>query len=110
METLKTVLADSRYGYLVAVAGSEIVGVLGIRDRTWINHFFVAASLQRQGIARRLWDLAWAKSLLDDAGILKVKSSLMAVAVYERLGFRVTGATAHEPGLEFVPMERNPSQ
>lgn len=104
--TLEANLADSRYVYGVAVAGSRIVGVLGIRDGNRIQHLFVDERYQRQGIASELWKRA--QDSLDDSGGITVRSSLHAVPVYERFGFVLAGTVVNEPGLTYVSMELKP--
>ena len=69
-----------------------------------------AAAHQGRGIARRLWERVRAEALAAGAtGEFTVNSSLAAVAVYRRFGFRETGPCRREAGVAFVPMRLLPA-
>jgi GNAT superfamily N-acetyltransferase len=86
------------------------VGVAGIRDTTHVYHLFVAEAFHRQGLATSLWEIAKAAALAaGNPGRFTVYSSLHAVPVYERFGFRATGPEVHKHGVAFVPMELDES-
>lgn len=76
-------------------------GFIVVRDGRYISQFFVAASFQGLGLGRLLWDAARAAGACGD---FTVDSSLSAVPVYERLGFRATGPRQQAEGMAFVPM------
>ena len=89
----------------VAESGGEIVGVLGIRQATHLYHLFVAETFHGRGIARRLWRTAKAAArAAGNPGRFTVYSSLHAVPVYERFGFRPIGPKVHQHGVAYVPM------
>jgi hypothetical protein len=90
-------LGDSCHAYLVAEADGTIIGVLGILDRVRINHLLVAESWQKKGVARNLSEITWRDGLLSGQGPIRVKSSLAAVPVYERLGSQPTGPVVQDP-------------
>src|SRR5262245_4244634 len=91
-ETIRGYIGSTKYRYLVALIEEKIVGVLGIREGQCILHLFVADSYQRRGIAGALWGRAKSELLAADGGLtMMVNSSIYAVPVYERFGFKVIG-------------------
>jgi GNAT superfamily N-acetyltransferase len=97
-------LADARFAFWVARHGDTLAGFVALRDGSHLFHLFVAQAFQRQGLARRLWLHALRE--LPAVARHTVNASLNAVPVYERLGFRATGAAQHQHGIAFVPMMR----
>ena len=98
-------LQSPRYTYLVAELDGQMVGFIGMRDRTHLFHLFVAAAHQRTGIARALWEQA--RQLSMRAGPIAeftVNSSLNAVAVYRAFGFGPAGDVMQMHGIAFLPM------
>lgn len=74
--------------FFVAVEGaSKVMGVMGIRDDE-ITNFFVDPNFQGVGIGRKLFEriLQYAKKYKYKQ--LSVRSSLYAVGIYKKLGFK----------------------
>jgi GNAT superfamily N-acetyltransferase len=91
--------------YHVAVDGGEIAGFISIRDNSHVFHMFIDKRWHRQGLARRLWEVARAASLArGGSGNLTVNASNHAVPVYTALGFERTAPTQCLKGLYFNPM------
>jgi GNAT superfamily N-acetyltransferase len=91
--------------YHVAQAGDELAGFIAMRERSHLFHLFVDPRWQRQGVARRLWQVAQASAL--EGGPLAactVNSSNIALPVYEAFGFVRTAPTQCVKGLYFNPM------
>jgi GNAT superfamily N-acetyltransferase len=91
--------------YHVAQAGAELAGFIAMRERSHLFHLFVDQRWQRQGVARRLWEVAQAKSL--EGGPLPaftVNSSNYALPVYEAFGFVRSAPMQCVKGLYFNPM------
>ena len=100
-------LASARYRYLLAYAGSQLVGFIAIRDGSHLFHLFVERAHQRQGIARLLWERALRElCALSSEGTFTVNSSLSAVPVYRALGFLPAGSITSVHGISFFPMRR----
>src|SRR5215213_6741280 len=94
--------------YCVAECEGELVGVLSMRDKTHLHHLFVTETFQRQGLGRRLWEIAMTKCLqAGNPGLFTVNSSRFAVPVYERFGFRAAGSEQNAGGVLFLPMRLN---
>jgi GNAT superfamily N-acetyltransferase len=92
--------------YLVAEsANGELAGAAAMQDHRAVAHLFVSPSYQGLGLGRRLWE-----SLRDDAlragnpGSFTVKSSVGAVPIYEKFGFRVVSPRVEKDGGVYVPM------
>lgn len=65
--------------------------------------FFVDGKHHRQGIGKRLYQLARSRNHLDK---MTVNSSPYAVPVYHKLGFTDTDTEQAVSGLRFTPMEQ----
>jgi ribosomal protein S18 acetylase RimI-like enzyme len=107
LETIRGYIANARYRYLVALTGMQLVGVLGTRDSHRLLHFFVAGPYQRRGIARALWSRARSDLMGAANGELRllVNSSIYAIPVYEKFGFKACGPPIEGTGVTYVPME-----
>ena len=104
-------LLESGYRYYVAEAGNTLAGVVATRDDRHLYHLFVATEFQRQGLARRLWQIA-RDACVSNSGTqgamtteFTVNASRYAVAAYERLGFVVVGEQQATNGVLSVPMK-----
>ena len=103
-------LKSDRYAYTVAEDDGDILGFIGIRDRSHLFHLFVSKDHQGKGISRRLWNNALsAASEQPKAVAFTVNSSLNAVPVYRRFGFAETAPVVEKHGVAFLPMRREPT-
>ncbi|MFZ1946229.1 MAG: GNAT family N-acetyltransferase [bacterium] len=97
-------------GHFVMVAESDgqIVGMIDVKGHSHICLLFVDSSCHRQGIGRRLVERATAicRSRKPDLSMIDVNSSLWAVPVYVRLGFRQMEPEQERNGIRFVRMVR----
>lgn len=99
-------LSASNFLYYVAESNGQLAGVVALRDNAHLFHLFVASSLQRTGLATRLWNIVKAEALAaGNTGQFTVNSSLNAVPVYERFGFIRTGEVQQMHGISFQPMQ-----
>ena len=85
-----------------AYENNKIVGVIAFRKPLHISLLFVDKDYQRQGIARRLFQV-----LLDSSheNIVTVCSSPYAVEIYKKLGFVPVGDENVKNGLRQTRME-----
>lgn len=95
-------LSSTQFVNLVYVNHTGIVGYLSIKGGDHLYHLFVAASEQGKGIASALWREA--RTLIGFERCT-LRSSLYAIPVYERFGFKMAGAAANKDGIGFQPME-----
>jgi predicted GNAT family N-acyltransferase len=98
--------AHDNHFVLVAAAEDEIVGMIEVRNHDHVSLFFVDARVHRRGIGRELLQQALdiCRHHRPDLRQVDVNSSLYAVPVYERLGFRPAGPEQVKNGIRFVPM------
>lgn len=94
---IATQLQVNQMVWLIAKLGEVLVGVLTIIDRSHVKYFFVLPDHHKRGVGKQLWHYASVNGLLGNS--VTVRSSLFAVPVYERLGFKVI-----EPPKEFNGM------
>jgi GNAT superfamily N-acetyltransferase len=94
------------YQYHVAEENGVLAGVVAVRDNRHLYHLFVADAFSRQGLARRLWQVA--HDACRDAGNVgeyTVNSSNFAVEMYRKFGFVETGPPETRNGVRYVPMK-----
>jgi ribosomal protein S18 acetylase RimI-like enzyme len=105
-EAERSYIQSDRYRFLLAENDGELAGFIAMRDRTHVFHLFVAPKYQRRGLARELWLRARAAAESDGpAEEFTVNSSIEAVPVYERFGFRTCSEPVQESGIICVPMQ-----
>jgi hypothetical protein len=101
-QSIATLIASDRMVFLLAVNYQAIAGVLAIEGKSSIKYFFVHPAQQKMSIGQLLWQFAKNSGAFGET--LKVRSSLFAVPVYERLGFKTTEPPACFNGLHFQSM------
>ena len=94
------------YNYVFEMDGA-IAGYLCFKGKNYLYHLFVAERHQGQGVAKQLWQYAIAA--LKEKSYL-VNSSLFAVPVYEKLGFRKVADKAYREGIGYQPMRYDTGQ
>lgn len=93
------------YVYYLAEDAGDVVGIAAIRPPAHLYHLFVADRMQRQGLARALWNAARRDFFATHAfAPVTVNASRVAVQVYERLGFVAQGAERVHNGVPSTPM------
>lgn len=95
--------------HLVAVAGGQLVATcrLLIVGRTvQFSRLAVRDSARRRGIATALLEAADAESRAAGAARIVLHAQTYARSLYDRVGYRVRGATFWEAGIEHVAMEK----
>ena len=107
-ESLKTTsferrMLDREYVHFVYVIDSEIVGYISIFGGNHIYHLFVSKAFQGRGIARKLWNHA--RSELPST-TYTVRSSMVAIPVYESFGFNITEPPSCKDGVRFQVMQK----
>jgi len=108
-QAIETLIASDRMVFLLALNDQAIAGVLAIEDKSTIKYFFVDPEQQKMGIGKLLWQFS--KNSGEFGARLKVRSSLFAVPVYERLGFEAVGPPSCFNGLHYQPMaNHNPPE
>ena len=110
-EALSQLISRSDIEYYFAEEHDVFCGVVAIRDKTHLYHLFVKPEFQGRHIGRKLWMFAKEKILesialgnIDKDLAITVNSSLNAVSVYERFGFKKVGSVLEKNGLAFQSM------
>ena len=93
------------YRFFIAFDRDQILGIACVRLPFHLYYLFVRPDQQRKGIGRQLWSHARDSICeINQNPVITVNSSLNAVAVYERLGFRIEGPMRESHGVRFQPM------
>ena len=92
---------DPAYHNYLAEIDDEIVGYLSLKDGFHLYHLFVSPTFHKQGIAKALWQHGVKTLSIEHCS---VRSSLFAVPVYVKLGFRISGEIGYKDGVGFQPM------
>lgn len=95
-------IVDPAFDNYIYVEGDDIVGYIALQNDNHLYHLFVGEAQQGRGIARKLWQHVLQHS---DSKKFTLRSSLYAVPVYERFGFRSVGPAGEKEGIGFQPME-----
>ncbi len=92
----------------IALADSEIIGMIEIRDNNTISLLFVDKTFHGQGIARKLFHTALMSCLLNNPTLEKfyVHASPFSIPVYKKLGFAETDTMQEQNGIKYLPMEK----
>ncbi len=92
--------------FLLAVVCSEIIGMIEMRSLNHVSLLFVNKAYQRRGIAATLMQKAvdYAVEMDDSIRFFDVNSSLYAVEIYRRLGFKEVDDVKELKGIRFIPM------
>lgn len=94
-----------KMAWLVAVQEETLTGVLAVSDKSHVKYFFVHPAYQKLGIGKQLWNFALRMGVLGNS--LTVRSSLFAVPVYERLGFKAVEPPMFFNGMHYRTMVAN---
>jgi GNAT superfamily N-acetyltransferase len=90
----------------VALIDGELAGFVGVRDRSHLFHLYVDKRWHRQGVGRRLWDVARDAAIAaGNPGSFTVNSSAFALPVYQAFGFVCTAPMQCLRGVRFYPMQ-----
>lgn len=99
-------IASPNMRYLACFDGGALAGVVAMRDQRHLYHLFVAPAFQRRGLATRLWHVARDEALAHgNPGAFTVNSSILAIPLYQSLGFRAAAGRIEEKGIAYLPME-----
>ncbi len=100
-------IADPRFNYVVGLLDDRVMAAAALRDNGHVYHLFVHPASHRRGIAARLWQRLKSEAVASgNPGVFTVNSSLYAVAVYARFGFKPTDEEAQtKSGIRFQPMQ-----
>jgi GNAT superfamily N-acetyltransferase len=90
-KAVRMLVHDRPEGHILLTArrNGVLVGMIDVRDNYHICLFFVDMNEQHKGIGRQLFDEIRRRCRASDTPpIFEVNSSLFAVPIYEKLGFK----------------------
>jgi len=93
------------YLTLCCIHNEKIVGLITIYQNEKLDQLFVDASSRNKGISKSLWKEA-KRICLDNGsdGKFWLKSSTMAIPVYESFGFKLVGDRQKSNGIAYYSM------
>ena len=90
---------------LVAIYKNNVIGLIrGNKNR--IGNFFVDGKFHRKGIGKMLMNAFESKVKKDKSKFIKLRSSIYAVPIYERLGYKKTTNIRSMHGIKVQPMKK----
>ena len=117
-KTQQGMIRNKKFRYLVAIADEttgdkKISGVLAIKDRNHLFHFFVKPECQGKGIGKALWK-TYLQQIKKEASKFRflqkpfdevtVNSSDFAIPFYLNLGFVMVSGRQKKNGICYTPM------
>ncbi len=92
-------MASHEFRNFVFEESGRVVGYISIKGESHLYHLFVSESSQGKGIARQLWQYVSSTS-----NVWSLRSSINAIPVYVKFGFRKVGEPGCKDGIWFQPM------
>ncbi|WP_085297587.1 GNAT family N-acetyltransferase [Cognaticolwellia mytili] len=105
LSSIKSRILNKDYLTLCFIKDKKIAGLITIHVNEKIDQLFVAPSYRNLKISKKLWEEA--KSICFNKGNRNgywVKSSTVAVPIYESFGFRLDGERQKKNGIIYYPM------
>ncbi len=98
--------AQKNHFSLIAELGSEIVGVIEVRNYSHVALLFVDSRFQRRGVGTELLRKALEICRRSESNLsqVSVNASPNSITAYERMGFTPTDVDQCVNGIRFVPM------
>jgi len=98
---LNRILNDEYHNFIYKIRG-DVAGYLSLKGNSHLYHLFVSEVHQGQGISRHLWNHAMNEYTSE---VYTLRSSLFAVPIYKKFGFKAVGEVGEKDGIGFQPME-----
>jgi GNAT superfamily N-acetyltransferase len=105
LSSIKSRILDKDYLTLCFIKDNRIAGIITVHANEKIHQLFVEPSYRNLKISKKLWEEA--KSICFNKGNRNgfwVKSSTVAVPIYESFGFRLDGERQKRNGIIYYPM------
>ena len=102
LQAIKDRIENKDYLMLCFIKECKVVGIIAIHKNEKLSQLFVDPTARKSNIARQLWSAA--KVICIDQGgkgNYWVKSSTMAIPVYESFGFRLAANQQNTDGIVF---------
>lgn len=95
-------ISSTEFYNLVYKIDGELVGYISVKNNYQLYHLFVSEAHQGCGIAKKLW--LSAKQATNSTRYF-LRSSMYAIPVYEKFGFKSVGHPEEKDGIKFQVME-----
>lgn len=92
---------SSEYNNFLCEQDGQVIGYGSMKKPNHLYHLFVAEAFQGKGISRKLWEQLIAE---ESNATYTLRSSIFAIPVYERFGFKAVGERGTKDGVSFQPM------
>lgn len=105
LKAIKDRILNKEYLMLCFIKECKIVGIIAIYKKEKLSQLFVDPSFRKLNIARQLWSAANLICIAQGGnGNYWVKSSTMAIPVYESFGFRSDATQQNTDGIVYHSM------
>jgi GNAT superfamily N-acetyltransferase len=105
LKAIKDRILNKEYLMLCFIKEGKIVGMIAIYRREKLSQLFVDPNSRKLNIARQLWSAANEICIAQGSnGNYWVKSSTMAIPVYESFGFRLDSVQQNKDGIVYYSM------
>lgn len=105
-DAIESYIVSDEFSYFVGMLDEQLAGVVCIRNNKHLFHLFVDPKYQRKGIAYALWQHARGAAVRAGRNEgFTGNSTPYAVPVYERFGFKASGARSETNGIAYVSMQ-----
>jgi len=105
LSAIRARIKNEKYLTLCCVHDEKIIGLITVYQNEKLDQLFVDTSSRKKGVSRLLWQ-ATKRICLDNGsdGKFWVKSSTMAIPVYESFGFKLTSDRQTSNGIVYYSM------
>ncbi len=98
-------LGSAEFSVFLYIESNRILGFLSLKNQEKIDQLFVIPEARNKGVASSLWQFAKKIAIKNGSlGQFWVRSSSVAVPVYEKFGFRCEGERQSFGGINFQLM------
>jgi len=113
-KTQASLIDNKKFNYFLAISQSlnsdeQLLGVLAIKDKNHLFHFFVKPECQSQGVGHKLWQTFLQVFNSENYSSqqfkeITVNSSDFALSFYQKLGFVMKTTRQQKNGVCYTPM------
>lgn len=94
-------LSSDEFTNFVYLDNNAIIGYISIKSKSHLYHLFVDEKYQGRGVSKKLWNYVMSNL---GSNHYTVRSSVYAVPVYKKFGFRESGPLESKDGISFQVM------
>lgn len=105
LSAIRRRICNEKYLTLCFIKMETVVGIITIYENEKVDQLFVDPDFRLLGVSKQLWHAA--KQICSkngNAGKYWVKSSTMAIPIYQSFGFHLSRSRRRKNGIVFYPM------